>query len=153
VFGNGVLAGPFPGVSSGGAVTIATSTTLAIGNALPTFDRDINFTAGASTGSALLQMQQGASPRLTGTITIAAGKTLLVAGQTGAANPRLEGPITGAGNLTFDALGAAIVTNANAGYSGTTTINTSDPVGIGNDLAFGTGPLVLGLTGTARFYA
>jgi autotransporter-associated beta strand protein len=151
LFSTGGLAGPFPGLSSGGAVTIADTTTLAIGAALPTFDRDINFTAGSFNNSAALQMQGGASPRLTGTIYIAPGKTLGVAGLNVAANPRFEGPITGTGNLTFDTLGAAVVTHANTGYSGTTTIRTSDPIGIGNDLAFGTGPLVL--TGSARFYA
>ncbi|MGB8854168.1 MAG: autotransporter-associated beta strand repeat-containing protein, partial [Pirellulales bacterium] len=80
------------------------------------------------------------------------GNLLTVAGS---GNATLSGSIAGAGGITKTGNGTLTLSGVNTSYSGTTTVNgglvTSNPATTGVGLSsFGTGPIVIGSSGTVR---
>ncbi|MCE9630796.1 MAG: DUF1559 domain-containing protein [Planctomycetia bacterium] len=141
----------FTGAVSNGSLTKSGTATLALTNAANSF-ATLTITAGT--------VSIGASTAVTGLAGSAGGLNLSAGTFTvnAAADQTFGQSITGPGGLTKSGAAALVLSAANSGYSGTTTL-TAGVLRGGHDAAFGTGTLALAggtITGTgasARSFA
>jgi fibronectin-binding autotransporter adhesin len=131
---------------AGAPVTLADGASLQL-NAVRDLARAVN--AGNATLDFVGSNSQPSST-VSGTVTLAAGKTLAVSGSS-AGQVRLAGLVTGPGALNL-AGGNFVLAGAND-YAGGTTVNTTALVSIGNDAAFGNPAGLVTLAGSGLFLA
>jgi autotransporter-associated beta strand protein len=131
-------------------VTLFGGTTLTVNN-VALFQRDIVLATSGSGNNATLDAGEkftsgtftpGGASRLTGTITMPAGRTLTVLGPT-TGQFELAGQITGGGALilgrTATPAGGVVYLTGPNDYSGGTTVQLLTALGVGSNTAFGTG--------------
>jgi autotransporter-associated beta strand protein len=139
-FGDGSSFTPAIPVIAGGTITMADGTDLSVAG-VQDFQRPIAVNVGATTGQAILDTFSGfGNTRFSGPITVGANKTLRINGGSSGLL-RFSGAISGNGALAIGASSSGVILDGINSYSGGTTVVAAATIGVGSDLAFGTGPV------------